>query len=69
MDHKNSARILRMKDLPRKVGLQPSTLYELIAVGRFPLPFKLVPGGRAAGWLESSVDAWLEERAASRGAT
>ena len=55
-------RVLRMKDLPQKVGYQPSTLYELIAAGKFPAPFKLVPGGRASGWLESTVDSWLEER-------
>jgi predicted DNA-binding transcriptional regulator AlpA len=55
-------RVLRMKDLPQKVGFQPSTLYELIATGKFPAPFKLVSGGRANGWLESTIDAWLEER-------
>jgi len=60
MENNNgSTRILRMKDLPRKVGFQPSTLYELIAAGRFPAPFKLVPGGRASGWLESTIDAFL----------
>ena len=64
-----TARVLRMKDLPPKVGFQPSTLYELISSGGFPAPFKLVPGGRAAGWLESTIDAWLAERAGSgRGA-
>ena len=64
-----TTRVLRMKDLPPKVGFQPSTLYELIASGRFPRPFKLVSGGRASGWLESTVDAWLEARAGSRDAT
>lgn len=58
----STTRILRMKDLPRKVGFQPSTLYEFIANGKFPPPFKLVPGGRASGWLESTIDAWLDER-------
>jgi len=52
-----------MRDLPHKVSFQPSTIYELIAKGQFPAPFKLVPGGRASGWLESSVDAWIQERA------
>jgi len=55
-----------MKDLPAKVTLQPSTLYGLIAKGKFPAPFKLV-GGRASCWLESTIDAWLQERAASGG--
>ena len=57
-----TTRVLRMKDLPPKVGFQPSTLYELIANGKFPSPFKLIPGGRAAGWLESTIDAWVLER-------
>lgn len=56
-----SPRILRMKDLPAKVGFAPSTIYELIAKGIFPKPFKLMPGGRAAGWLESTVDNWLRQ--------
>ncbi len=62
----NSPRILRMKDLPEKIGFQPSTIYELIAKGKFPPPFKLVPGGRASGWLESTVDKWLSSRASQQ---
>ena len=53
-------RIVRMKDLPSKVGFQPSTIYGLIAEGKFPAPHKLVPGGRAAGWFESTIVAWLK---------
>ena len=52
-------RIVSMKDLPSKIGFQPSTIYGLIAEGKFPAPHKLVPGGRAAGWLESTIDEWL----------
>ncbi|MDA1136738.1 MAG: AlpA family phage regulatory protein [Proteobacteria bacterium] len=50
-----------MKDLPSKVGFQPSTIYELIAKGKFPRPFKLMPGGRAAGWQETVIDAWINK--------
>ena len=53
-------RIIRMKDLPSKIGLRPSTIYGLIVEKKFPAPHKLVPGGRAAGWLESTIDAWIE---------
>ena len=64
MDEKHtSTRILRMKDLTTKVGFQPSTIYELITKGKFPAPFKLVPGGRAAGWFEATVDDWLANHA------
>ena len=56
-------RIIRMKDLPSKTGFQPSTIYEFVAKGKFPAPFKLVPGGRAAGWLENTVDDWIAAQA------
>ncbi len=55
-------RILRMRDLPQKTGFQPSTLYGLIAEGKFPKPFKLSSGGRAAGWDEAAIDAWITAR-------
>ena len=57
-----SIRTLRMKDLPAKVGFQPSTMYGLIAQGKFPKPYKLAPGGRAAGWQETEIDAWITAR-------
>jgi len=28
----------------------------------FPKPFRLIPGGRAVGWLESQIDQWISER-------
>jgi len=58
----NTYCVLRMKDLPKKIGFQPSTIYELIAKGKFPAPFKLVSGGRAAGWLETTIDDWIADR-------
>ena len=59
----NTYCVLRMKDLPKKIGFQPSTIYELIAKGKFPPPFKLIVGGRAAGWLENTVDDWIAAQA------
>jgi prophage regulatory protein len=55
-------RVLRMRDLAKRLQLSQSRLYALIAEGKFLRPFKLVPGGRAVGWLERDVDAWLIER-------
>ena len=57
-----SIRTPRLKDLPAKVGFQPSTIYGLIAQGKFPKPYKLAPGGRAAGWQETEIDAWITAR-------
>ena len=55
-------RILRMQDLPDRIGFRPSTIYELIAKGKFPRPFKLMPGGRAAGWFENTIGDWIAAR-------
>lgn len=59
-------RVLRMRDLAKRLQLSQSRLYALIAEGKFLRPFKLVPGGRAVGWLERDVDAWLAERSSER---
>ena len=61
MHDTKTVRTLRMKDLPSKVGFQPSTIYGLIAQGKFPKPYKLTPGGRAAGWQETIIDAWINK--------
>ena len=55
-------RIIRMRELREKLRLSPSHIYALITRGLFPAPFPLVPGGRAKGWDESTVDAYLIER-------
>jgi prophage regulatory protein len=65
MDGKTIIRTLRMCDLPSKVGYRPSTIYALIAAGKFPKPFKLSAGGRAVGWLETTIDEWISEQAKS----
>ena len=62
MESTRPTRTLRMKDLPSKVGFQPSTIYGLIAQGKFPKPYKLTPGGRAAGWDEAVIDAYITAR-------
>ena len=67
MVNHQAPRVLRMKQLSQILGYAPSTIYDLVARKQFPAPFKLVPGGRASGWLESTVIDYLEERAAGRG--
>ena len=65
MQHKqeNRQRVIRMSELTKKVGFAPSTIYDLVIKNKFPKPFKLIEGGRAAGWLESTIDAYLEMQA------
>lgn len=62
VDH--NQRILRIKELVARLQLAKSTIYELQSKNRFPKSFKIT-GGRAAGWLESDINNWIEQR--SRG--
>lgn len=43
-----------------KVALGRSTIYRLIAEGKFPKPFQLVPNRNA--WIEEDIDRWLAEK-------
>jgi len=52
--------IMRLPEVRRTTGLSRSTLYMRIAEGKFPRPINL--GGRAVGWLQSEVEAWLERQ-------
>ena len=62
-EHGSSLRVIRMRELVSKVGYARSTIHPLIKEGRFPEPFKLVPNGRANGWLEETIDKWMQDRA------
>ena len=60
------ARILRSREVEARTGLSRSTLYRWRLAGRFPPAVTLGP--RSVGWIESDVDAWIQERSAeSRG--
>ncbi len=59
---KKSDRIIRMPEVRHKTGLCNSTIYDLTKKGQFPPSLKLIPGGRAAGKLESQIDQWILER-------
>lgn len=52
--------ILRLPEIKRLTGLSRSTIYLRISKDQFPRPISL--GGRAVGWIESEVQAWLQEQ-------
>ena len=56
-------RILRRPEVERVTGLSRTSIYALIAQGRFPRPVKL--GRQAVGWRESEIAAWIESRPAA----
>jgi prophage regulatory protein len=52
--------ILRRPQVEACTGLSRSTLYAMMAEGKFPQPLRL--GRRAVGWPEAVISAWLESR-------
>jgi prophage regulatory protein len=59
--------ILRRADVERATGLARSTIYEMIATGRFPKPVRL-GGARSVGWIEAEILAWQNSCVAERDA-
>lgn len=56
-------RLERLPAVLARTGLSRSTLYRLVAVGRFPPPIKL--SQRASAWDAGGVDRWIADRIAS----
>jgi prophage regulatory protein len=56
--------VVRHAHVCQKLQISSAKLFDLVAQGVFPKPFHIVPGGRAVGWLERDVDAWVLERMA-----
>jgi len=50
-------RILRLPEVMQTVGLSKSAIYEKVAEGKFPRSYPL--SGRAVGWLDKDVSAWI----------
>jgi len=55
-----SIQILRLRQVCERIGLSRSMVYQLEAEQRFPPRIKI--GVRAVGWIESEIQAWLEQR-------
>lgn len=55
-------RILRHADACRRLNISRAKLFDMCAKGEFPKPFPIIPGGRAVGWLEQDVEAWIVGR-------
>ncbi|MEF9889839.1 helix-turn-helix transcriptional regulator [Citrobacter sp.] len=53
--------LVTMTFITQFTGLTDKWFYKLIKDGEFPKPIKL---GRSSRWLESEVEAWLQQRIA-----
>ena len=62
---KEEKRIIRLEEVKTRVSLSRSSLYDLMAKGKFPASRKL--GERSVGWLASYVDACIDSRVSARG--
>ncbi|PTE16159.1 helix-turn-helix transcriptional regulator [Pseudogemmobacter blasticus] len=55
-----SRKIARLTRLEEMTGLKKTKLYDLMNSGDFPRKVKLT--GKAVGWFEDEVEAWLASR-------
>ncbi|HEV7270724.1 AlpA family transcriptional regulator [Pseudoxanthomonas sp.] len=56
--------LLRLPEVLIRTGLGRSTIWSLIAQGRFPRQVKL--SERSSAWVDAEVDAWVAQRVAMR---
>ena len=59
--------LLPEAEVERRTGLSKTTRWRLEKDRRFPQRVKISP--RRVVWLQSEIDAWIEARAAERGAS
>ena len=57
-------RILRLPEVKSRTGLSRRAIYLRMNRGQFPESVPL--GGRAIGWIEEEVNAWIEDRISAR---
>lgn len=62
--HPLPIRFARMREVCRRTGLSKSSIYDLMAQGRFPQTVRL--GGRSVAFVEAEVDEWIATRIAAR---
>jgi prophage regulatory protein len=53
--------ILRLADVEFRCGVNRRTIYYWMEQGIFPQPINLGP--RTVGWLDSDIEAWIQEKA------
>jgi prophage regulatory protein len=59
--------IMKFPAVMATTGLSRSSVYLGVERGHFPKPVKLVPGGRAVGWVRSEIDAYMHGLVTARG--
>lgn len=57
MDHTAPERLLKLDEVTDRTGLARSTIYAMMADGKFPRAVK--PAPRATRWLQSEINNWM----------
>jgi prophage regulatory protein len=63
LPHQHIDRFIRLPEVKKITGLCRTHVYSLSKRGNFPRAVRL--GGRAIGWVESEISAWVAERKTS----
>ena len=58
-------RLIKRPEVEARTGKSRTALYAAVRAGTFPAPVEIGPNSVA--WVESEVDAWIEQRIATRG--
>jgi prophage regulatory protein len=66
MEDKQPRRALRLPEVKQKTGLGKTQIFQAVAEGKLPSPFKILPGGRAIAWDEGEINAHLARQMAER---
>lgn len=64
LDTQQPESFLRLSDVMRRTGLSRSSIYLNIKKGHFPKNINI--GVRSVGWLESEINAWMQNRIEQR---
>lgn len=56
--YEKKEKLIRMHEVLKRTGFCRAWIYRLIKLNRFPKPIKI--GERAIGFIESELDAWIE---------
>ncbi|MEL4014010.1 helix-turn-helix transcriptional regulator [Dryocola clanedunensis] len=56
----NSDKLLRLRQVEEKTGFGKSWIYQQIRLHQFPTSIRI--GSTHVAWLESEIDAWIQQR-------
>jgi prophage regulatory protein len=66
LGNRQTRRIIRSSNVVSKTGYSRMQIYRLEKAGEFPKRVRLGPN--SVGWVESEVDAWIDEKIQNRDA-